>query len=158
VEAGTAVQKTIVVAAPQERAFRVFTEGMASWWPMDSHTIGSSPMRDAVMEPRAGGRWYEVGEDGSQTDWGQVIAWEPPARVVLGWQLNDTWAYDPGLVTEIEVSFTPEEGGRTRVTLEHRNLERYGDKAQQMAEIFGSTSEGGWTGLLQRFANVASSD
>src|SRR5262245_20929491 len=103
VEAGTAVQKSIVVAASQERAFKVFTEGFAMWWPMDSHHIGEAAMRDAVMEPRAGGRWYELGEDGSQTEWGTVVAWDPPERVLLTWQLNDTWAYDPSFVTELEV-------------------------------------------------------
>jgi uncharacterized protein YndB with AHSA1/START domain len=153
VEAGTAVRKSIVVAASPERAFKVFTEGMALWWPMDSHHIGQAPMRDAVMEQRAGGRWYELGEDGSKTDWGSVVAWDPPERVLLTWQLNDTWAYDPAFVTELEVRFIAEDEGHTRVELEHRNLDRYGDKRQEMVEAF--SSEGGWTGLLKRFGTAA---
>src|SRR5690349_9058961 len=135
-QAGLAVRRSVVVETSRERAFYVFTEGMTSWWPIDSHTIGDRPMAEAVMEPRSGGRWYERADDGSECDWGRVIAWEPPDRVVLEWQISADWKADPSIHTEIEVRFTAEGDGRTRVDLEHRGLESFGERAQQMHEIF----------------------
>ena len=122
------VRKTISVKAPPERAFHVFTAEMSRWWHPDHH-IGKSPLKAAVVEPRAGGRWYEVGEDGSECEWGKVLVWEPPARVVFAWQLTGEWKYNSAFVTEVEVRFIPE-GSGTRVELEHRNLERYGERAE----------------------------
>jgi uncharacterized protein YndB with AHSA1/START domain len=150
---GVAVRRSIVVDAPQERAFAVFTEGMTSWWPLEAYSIAPGPMAAAVIEPRAGGRWFERSEDGSECDWGRVLVWEPPDRVVLAWQISPAWKPDPGLHTEIEVRFTAEDGGRTRVDLEHRGLEAYAEQAQQMRGILGS--DDGWGGLLLRFAAAA---
>ena len=150
---GLAVRQSVVVDASPERAFYVFTEGMTSWWPIDSHSIGDRPMADAVIEPRTGGRWYERADDGTECDWGRVLAWEPPGRVVLAWQISPEWKADPSIHTEIEVRFTPEGDGRTRVDLEHRGLESFGERAEQMRAIFGS--DGGWNGLLRRFAETA---
>ena len=90
-QSGVAVRHSIVVEAPQDRAFTVFTQRMQSWWPMESHRIGGKPITDLVTEPHAGGRWYERAEDGSECDWGRVVAWEPPARVVLTWQVSHDW-------------------------------------------------------------------
>jgi uncharacterized protein YndB with AHSA1/START domain len=149
-EAGVAVRQSIVVEAPQERAFTVFTERMATWWPLDTHSIGTKPVTAAVIEPHAGGRWFERSADGSECDWGRVLVWEPPDRVVLSWQLSSDWAADPDVHTEVEVRFTPADGGGTRVDLEHRHLEAYAERAQEMRGIFDS--EGGWRGLLGRFA------
>ena len=145
------VRKSVHVKAPPARAFDVFTNGMGRWWPR-SHHIGQAEMRDAIMEPRAGGRWYERGEDGRECEWGRVIAYEPPLRVVLAWQVSADWQYDPDLVTEVEVRFTPD-GEGTRVDLEHRNLERFGDKAETMRSQIDA--EGGWGLILQRFAEAA---
>jgi uncharacterized protein YndB with AHSA1/START domain len=150
---GLAVHQSIVVEAPRERAFAVFTEGMTSWWPMEAYSIGAGPMAAAVLEPREGGRWYERSEDGSETEWGRVLAWEPPDRVVLVWQLSAEWKYDPSLHTEIEVRFTAEDDARTRVELEHRKLENYAERAEQMRTVLGS--DDGWNGLLRRFADAA---
>jgi uncharacterized protein YndB with AHSA1/START domain len=150
---GLAVRQSIVVEATRERAFTVFTEGMTSWWPLDTYSIGAGPMAAAVVEPRAGGRWYERSEDGSETEWGRVEVWEPPDRVVLVWQLSPDWSYDPGLHTEIEVRFTAEDDARTRVDLEHRKLEAYAERAEQMRQVLGS--DDGWGGLLRRFAAAA---
>jgi uncharacterized protein YndB with AHSA1/START domain len=150
---GTAVRQSIVVQAPQERAFAVFTEGMGSWWPLDSHVIGEKPVADAVVEPRAGGRWFERAESGSECDWGRVLAWEPPHRVVLSWEISPDWRHDPGIHTEVEVRFHPEDERRTRVEVEHRGLEAYAERAEEMRGIFDS--EGGWRGLLARFAAAA---
>lgn len=153
---GFAVRRSVVVETSPERAFFVFTQGMTSWWPIDSHSIGDRPMAEAVIEPRTGGRWYERADDGTECEWGRVLAWEPPGRVVLAWQISADWKADPEIHTEVEVRFTPEETGpvtRTRVDLEHRGLESFGERAEQMRAIFGS--DGGWNGLLQRFAAAA---
>jgi uncharacterized protein YndB with AHSA1/START domain len=154
-QAGVAVRQSVVVDAPQDRAFEVFTEGMSSWWPMESYSIAPGPMAAAVVEPRSGGRWFERSEDGSECEWGKVLVWEPPDRVVLAWQISPEWKYDPGLHTEIDVRFTAEDDGRTRVELEHRKLENYGERAEQMRTILGS--DDGWNSLLRRFGEAAAS-
>jgi uncharacterized protein YndB with AHSA1/START domain len=151
--ADTAVRRSITVAAPVERAFTVFTENLDAWWPREHH-IGEADMKEAVLEPRAGGRWYERGVDGSECSWGQVLAWQPPHRLVLAWQVSAEWAYEPDLArsSEIEVRFTPEGAGQTRVELEHRAFERHGDGAEAVRG--GVAGDGGWTGVLQRYAAV----
>lgn len=151
--ASLAVQKTVVVAAPQQVAFEVFTTRLASWWPMPSHHIGEAECADVRIEPRVGGRWFELGADGSECDWGRVLAWEPPARVVLAWQLSARWVFDPSLHTEVEVRFVAVDAGHTRVELEHRGLEAYGPDAPAMREAFGSPN--GWNGMLEHYAAVA---
>jgi uncharacterized protein YndB with AHSA1/START domain len=148
------VRKSITVNADAARAFEVFASRIASWWPR-SHTIGSSPQKDIVLEPRAGGRWYEIGEDGSQCNWGKVLAWDPPARLLLAWQIDGNWKYDPDLVTEVEVTFTPLGEDTTRVDLEHRNLERFGDKIEPVRNAIDS--DGGWTQILKSYAQLAAS-
>ena len=145
------VRKQMVVEAPQERAFRVFTENIDRWWPRQ-HKIGKADMKAAVLEPRENGRWYEVGVDGSECTWGKVLAWEPPRRLVLAWQISAQWQYDAALVTEVEVTFTPEGPQRTRVELEHRNLERHGDGWEQMRDSVAAPD--GWGSGLQRFADA----
>ena len=105
------------------------------------------------MEPRAGGRWFERGEDGTECDWGRVLVWEPPSRVVLAWQISAEWKFDPGLQTEVEVRFIAEGPKLTRVEFEHRNLERYGDKAEAVRKSI--SSDGGWPGLLAAYAAAA---
>jgi uncharacterized protein YndB with AHSA1/START domain len=154
-QAGVAVRQSVVVDASRDRAFTVFTEGISSWWPMESYSIAPGPMAAAVIEPQEGGRWFERSEDGSECDWGRVLVWEPPDRVVLEWQISAEWSYDPGLHTEVEVRFTAEDERRTRVDLEHRRLENYAERAEQMRAIFGS--DDGWGGLLRRFADAAGS-
>jgi len=151
--AGVTVRQSIVVQAPQERAFAVFTERMGSWWPLDTHAIGPQPVVDAVIEPRAGGRWYERSADGSEIKWGRVLVWEPPRRVVLAWQLSADYDPDERIHTEVEVRFTADGARRTRVELEHRGLEAYAERAHEMRDSFGS--EGGWLGLLRRYAATA---
>jgi uncharacterized protein YndB with AHSA1/START domain len=146
------VRKSVTVAAPPERAFEVFTAGMTDWWPRDSHHISDADDARAILEPREGGRWYEIDQNGVECDWGYVIAWDPPHRLVLAWQLTGEWKYDAGFVTEVEVTFTPE-GDGTRVDLEHRDLDRYGDGADEVRAALGS--DRGWTGLLDTFAAFA---
>jgi uncharacterized protein YndB with AHSA1/START domain len=144
------ITKSITVEAPRERAFEVFTSGFATWWPLDTHHIADKPAVTAVFEPRAGGRWYERAADGTECEWGTVIAFDPPERIVFGWQLTADYKYDPDFVTEVEVRFIDEGDSRTRVELEHRDLERYGERQQAVAESVGS--DDGWAGLLVRFA------
>ncbi len=144
-----AVHRIITVEAPQTVAFRVFTEELGTWWPLDTHSIGPVPAATAILEPRLGGRWLERGVDGTETPWGRVVAFEPPARLVLTWEISADWHHDPSLVTEVEVRFTAEGPSRTRVDLEHRDLDRYGARAREMQAIFDSP--GGWPGLLSRF-------
>ncbi|MGO8968164.1 MAG: SRPBCC family protein [Myxococcaceae bacterium] len=148
------VRKSVRVAASAERAFRVFTEGMDRWWPREHH-IGTSPLKRAVLEPQSGGRWYAVFEDGSECDTGKVLAWDPPRRLVLGWQITAQWKFDPSFLTEVEVTFTPEGPKRTLVQLEHRNLERYGAEALGLRKSIDSP--GGWGKILGTFA-VAAAD
>ena len=147
------VRKSVLVAAPQAVAWRVFTEKMGAWWPLGYYKIGTARAVDAVIEPGVGGRWYERGEDGSTCSWGSVLAWEPPARLVLSYDISAEWKYDPNLKTEIEVRFIPEGSGRTRVELEHRLLERYGAQRDRMRAIFDH--EGDWGKLLDAFARLA---
>ncbi len=144
------VRKTLRVNAAPERAFEVFTAGMGRWW-AKTHSINVSPQKDVIMEPRAGGRWYEVGEDGSECDWGHVIAWEPPGRVLLAWQVDSNWKFDPNLVTEVEVLFIAD-GDGTRIELEHRHIERFGAAEAHRAVL---DSPEGWSLLLQNFAACA---
>jgi uncharacterized protein YndB with AHSA1/START domain len=147
------VKKSIVVAASPERAFDVFTKQMTAWWPIASHKIGKADMKEAVIEPRVGGRWFERGVDGSECDWGHVRVWDPPGRLTLTWEITADWQSDPNLITEVDVRFI-REGSQTRVELEHRMLEAFGARAVEMKGVFDS--EGGWTGLLASFAKRAS--
>lgn len=145
------VRKSIFVNAAPDHAFDVFTNGIGRWWPK-SHKIGPSELDRPIIEPHAGGRWYELDVDGSECEIGKVAIFDPPARLVLIWQLTSEFTYDPELITEVEVTFTPE-GDGTRVDLEHRDLERMGDKADAMRETV--SGPGGWPGLLQLFADTA---
>jgi uncharacterized protein YndB with AHSA1/START domain len=147
------VSKVITVRAPQEVAWRVFTEQMGTWWPLAMYKIGKVNAVDAVIEPRVGGRWYERGVDGSTCDWGSVLVWETPSRLVLSWDINADWQFDPALKTEIEIRFIPESEALTRVELEHRRLDRYGARRAEMREIFDKT--GDWGRLLASFASTA---
>ena len=147
------VRKSVRVSAPPQRAFEVFTAGIGRWWPK-SHHIGSAELDTQVIEPKVGGRWFERGVDGAECEIGKVLVWEPPSRLVLGWQLNADWKFDPDLVTEVEVRFLPDGANATRVELEHRNLERLRDRAEALRQQIDSPE--GWGGLLQLFAQSAS--
>jgi len=144
------VRKMINVQAPPAVAWRVFTEQMATWWPLAVYKIGKAAAVDAIIEPRVGGRWYERGDDGSTCDWGSVLSWEPPSRLVLSWDINADWQFDPDLKTEIEVRFIAVGQDATRVELEHRRLDRYGARRDEMRRIFDT--EGDWGRLLAAFA------
>jgi uncharacterized protein YndB with AHSA1/START domain len=146
------VTKSITVNVPQQRAFEFFVEHHAEWWPMEGHTIleGST---GAAIEPREGGRWWEYGGPKGECDWGRVLAYEPPERLLLAWQLDRTWSYDPDFTTEVEVRFVAEGESATRVEIEHRNLERFGDEVGAIRASFDS--DNGWSGVLRAFADHA---
>jgi uncharacterized protein YndB with AHSA1/START domain len=148
------VTKSITVDAGRERAFSVFTAKFFTWWPA-SHHIGDAEMADAVVEPRAGGRWYERGVDGVECEWGRVLAYAPPDRIVLSWHLQGDWSYDPdpAKASEVEVRFVEEASDRTRVELTHRHLERHDDREKVRV---GVDSPNGWGGILAAYAEAAS--
>lgn len=142
------VQRSVVVDVPIDEAFRLFTDRFDTWWPR-THHIGGADLDRAVLECRQGGRWYEIDVDGSECEWGKVLVWEPPHRLVIAWQIDIEWKYDPNLVTEVDVRFRAESPSKTRVELEHRDLERFGEAMEQARETF--ESDGGWQGILNAF-------
>lgn len=146
------VRKSLVVTADVQRSFQAFTSRMGSWWPR-TKTIGASPPVAVIIEPRPGGRWYERGEDGSECEWGKVLQWDPPARLVLAWQIDGNWKYNPSCITEVEVNFTVLSATQTRVDFEHRHLERLGENAQAVRDMLNS----GWGGLLELYSASAQS-
>jgi uncharacterized protein YndB with AHSA1/START domain len=150
------IRKVMTVEASQPIAWRVFTAGMSTWWPLAHYKIGKANAVAAVVEPFAGGRWYEKGEDGSTCDWGKVLSWEPTSRLVLSWDISADWQYDPDLGTELEIRFIVEGENRTRVELEHRRLDRYGARRDEMRAIFDKS--GDWGRLLAGFAKVAAAE
>jgi uncharacterized protein YndB with AHSA1/START domain len=151
IQAIESVRRQIVVPADPQRAFEVFTARMTDWWP-SAHHIGSAPIAEIVIEPREGGRWYTRHEDGSTTYTGIVVAWEPGERLVVTWQIGADWRYHAELVTTVEVRFVAEGPGRTRVELEHRDLERFGPEAERMRQTF--SEPGAWTGTLAAYAGA----
>ena len=146
------VRKEVVVEASAEKAFRVFTDGINTWWPRGHH-IGSSPLKRAIIEPREGGRWYSESEDGTECDTGKVLVWDPPRRLVMTWQITAAWKFDEAFITEVEVIFTADGPKRTKVALEHRNLERYGAVAAAVRSQIGADS--GWGLIIGNFVAAA---
>jgi uncharacterized protein YndB with AHSA1/START domain len=148
------VRKSVRVRADVARAYRVFTEEMDSWWPR-THHIGNSPMKRVVVEGREGGSIYTEQQDGTSCPWGSVLAWEPPHRFVLAWQIRPDWKFeaDPAKCSEVEVRFTPADDGTTLVELEHRGFERHGGNFAGMREQVNR--EGGWGTMLGLFATKA---
>lgn len=150
-----AVRKSVTVPLSRERAFELFVEDFGDWWPLDSHHIGEHQATEAIIEAREGGRWYERDQSGAECDWGSVLAVEPPRRIVLGWQLSPKYEFDPDSTraTEVEVTFESRGEDSTRVTVEHRGFEVYGEAAGAMRDSVGG--EGGWSQLLELYAASA---
>jgi uncharacterized protein YndB with AHSA1/START domain len=149
--ADLSVVKSVTVAAGPERAFEVYTAKFASWWPKEHH-IGDADLATCTFEPRVGGRWYETGVDGTECDWGQVLVWDPPNRLVHTWQIQGDWKYDPdpAKASEIEVRFIAEGPTRTRVEFEHRHIDRHGDDAG--AVYRGVSAPRGWEYCIGQYA------
>ena len=141
------ITATATVGLPVDRAFRVFTEDFTGWWPHQYH-IGQAEVAEILLEPHVGGRWYERDVDGSECDWGRVLVWGPPHRLVFTWQINGSWQFDPDPehASEIEVVFTEDGPGQTTVAVEHRHLDRL-DGGQG---IYDAIRGGGGCALLHR--------
>jgi uncharacterized protein YndB with AHSA1/START domain len=145
------VRKSIRVNASPAHAFEVFTSGIGRWWPHKG-SIGKAPMKTAVMEPHLGGRWYELGEDGSQADVGKILVWEPPQRFVVSWDINSQWKPDKTVSSEVEVRFIADGPNATLVELEHRKFEQMGAEA---GASMRKDVDGGWPGMLEHFKKEA---
>jgi uncharacterized protein YndB with AHSA1/START domain len=145
------VTKSLVVEAPRVQAFEFFIRQEA-WWPVQTHHLAEPPGETVILEPFVGGRWFERWRDGRECDWGTVLVWEPPRRIVVTWQIGPSWTYepDPTRASEIEVRFLAESQQRTRVEFEHRHLERYDAQAERMRSILDGP--GGAAAVLQAYA------
>ena len=150
--AEASVRTSILVEAPADRAFTVFTDGIGTWWSPDHHLL-QGELAEMVFEPYVGGHIIDRAVDGRECRWARVLAYEPPTRVVFSWDINLQWELesDPAKTSEVEVTFTPEGPGRTLVELEHRKIDRHGDGWERMRAAVGS--ENGWN--LQGFADAA---
>jgi uncharacterized protein YndB with AHSA1/START domain len=150
-QADTSVQASIVVEAPPERAFAVFTEQIGTWWNPDHHILRGE-LAEMVFEPVVGGHVYDRGVDGSECRWARVLAFDPPRSFVISWDIDLAWQVetDPERTSEVEVRFTPQGPERTLVELEHRNLDRHGEGWEGMRGAVGSPA--GWQGGLEGFA------
>lgn len=144
------VAKSVVVEAPRVQAFAFFIRQEA-WWPVRTHHLAEPPGETVILEPFVGGRWYERLRDGRECDWGAVLVWEPPRRIVVTWQVGPGWVYEPDQTkaSEIEVRFLAESQYRTRIEFEHRHLERYGEQAERMRSILDAPE--GAAGVLQAY-------
>jgi uncharacterized protein YndB with AHSA1/START domain len=151
--ADTSVKHSIVVEAPIERAFKVFTEEFGSFKPAE-HNMLAVPIAETVFEPRVGGYLYDRGTDGSECRWARILTYDPPHRVLLSWNISPQWQIetDPDRTSEWEVRFIAETANRTRVELEHRKLERHGDGWQSVRD--GVAGDHGWPLYLQRYADL----
>jgi uncharacterized protein YndB with AHSA1/START domain len=151
--AATSVRTSILVEAPIERAFAVFTEEFGSFKPAEHNLLGVE-IAETVFEPREGGHLYDRGVDGSECRWARVLAYEPPDRVVISWDISPHWQLETDLdrTSEVEVRFVSETPDRTRVELEHRNLERHGEGWEGVRD--GVAGDGGWPLYLRRYAEL----
>jgi len=140
------IKRSVLVGLSPARAFDAFTRDIGRWWPAPMH-IGKADFADVVLEPREGGRWFERAADGTETDWGHVLDWQAGKRLLLAWRIDATWQFDPSLLTEVEILFTPTDDG-THISLEHRRLENFGESAARIVAML----EGGWSRPLDSFA------
>ena len=145
------VRRQVVVNVPLDRAFAVFTERFGDFKPPE-HNLLASPIAETVFEPRVGGHIYDRAEDGSECRWARILAYEPPNRVVFSWDIGTQWQLesDPANTSEVEVRFVPEGEDRTRLELEHRNIDRHGPGWETLSE--GVDADQGWPLYLARYA------
>jgi uncharacterized protein YndB with AHSA1/START domain len=149
----TVVRRQVVVDAPIERAFAVFTERFGDFKPRE-HNIMRSPIAETIFEPKVGGHIYDRGEDGTECHWARILAFDPPDRVVFSWDIGPTWQVeqDPDNTSEVEVRFIAETPQRTRVELEHRHLDRHGPGWESVRDGIGHDQ--GWPLYLARYAGL----
>ena len=144
------IVRTVHTKAAPDRAFDIFANSIGSWWPK-GRGVGARPLVSMVIEPREGGRWCEVDSEGEETQWGYVLTWAPPSRLVLAWQIDASMKYDPNLITEVEIAFESDGTGGTNVTLTHGNLERFGQNTEKLVASIGN----GWSQMVDLFAQSA---
>jgi uncharacterized protein YndB with AHSA1/START domain len=144
------VRKSVLVKATPEHAFEVFTARVDRWWPK-AHGIGATPVRQSIIEPFVGGRWYTRHEDGTDAVVGHVRVWQPGRQFVVSWEIDSKWKADSrvAMASEVDVRFTPDADGSTRVELEHRDFERMGAAE---GEVMRGSVDGGWPGMLDLYA------
>jgi uncharacterized protein YndB with AHSA1/START domain len=147
------VKRTLHVNVPIEYAFRELAQNMGTWWPANHH-IGKTPFAEIVVEPRVGGRWFERDGAGAECQWGSVLVWEPPTRLVLAWHLQPDFQYNPDAsqASEVSFEFIAEGPEATRVKFEHRHIERHGEGWQKL--FGGVDSPGGWTAVLAEYVKA----
>jgi len=143
------IVQSVTVGVPPARAFELFTRRIGDWWERGK-SIAANPQAEVVMEPGVGGRLFERDADGAETLWGDVLVWDPPRRLVFAWRITAEFKYDPDFETEVELRFDAADDGSTLVSLEHRNLERYGPSAERMSQRLA----GGWPSLLRHYAEL----
>jgi uncharacterized protein YndB with AHSA1/START domain len=145
------VRRHVIVQAPKERAFSVFTERFGDFKPREHNMLGA-PIVESVFEPKVGGHIYDRAEDGSECRWARVLAFDPPDRVVFSWDISPQWTVetDPEHTSEVEVTFIAETPDRTRVELEHRHLDRHGPGWESVRD--GVATDDGWPLYLDRYA------
>ena len=145
------VRKSVTVKAPIAHAFEVFTSGLTRWWPPNPG-IGKKPIAKVLLQPRLGGHWLEISEDGSETRVATIIHWDPPHRFSMLWQVNAQWKPDTSMRSEVDVRFTAEGANATRVELLHHKFESMGAEA---GASLRKDVAGGWPGLIERFVAEA---
>jgi uncharacterized protein YndB with AHSA1/START domain len=145
------VRKTVRVKAPVDHAFEVFTSGLMRWWPLD-HGVGKKPIQKVLIEPRLGGRWLEIAEDGTETPVATITLWQPPHRLLMIWQINAQWKPDSAMQSEVDVSFTADGPEATVVELVHHKFETMGAEA---GASMRKDVNGGWPGLIDRYVQEA---
>jgi uncharacterized protein YndB with AHSA1/START domain len=144
----TTIKKEVLVDASQEIAFNVFTQKIDDWWPRTYH-VGKCAMVEMLIEQKPGGRWFSRHEDGSESNTGYVMVWDPYQQLILAWQIDGNYQHDPNLVTELEVNFIPEGPKRTRVTLEHRDLQKLTGGKKDIEGM-----DGGWGMIMEQYKAV----
>jgi uncharacterized protein YndB with AHSA1/START domain len=156
-QAAATVRRQIIVEAPIDHAFAVFTDRFGDFKPREHNMLGV-PIADTVFEPRVGGHIYDRGTDGSECRWARILAYEPPTRVIFSWDIGPTWQVesDPVNASEVEVVFTAESPNRTRVDLEHRYIERHGPGWEAVRD--GVAHDEGWQLYLDRYAALFQGD
>ena len=137
------LRRSIRVRCSVEHAFEVWTKGISAWWPLRGHSVSGENAEAVLLEPRAGGRFYERARDGSEHEWGRILVWEPPHRLVYSWHIGS----DPARATEVEIRFTGAADGATEVAIEHRGWERWAEAAPKARRA----NEAGWDDLLPAY-------
>jgi uncharacterized protein YndB with AHSA1/START domain len=149
----TDVRREVIVAGTPQRAFDLFTNRVAEWWPTDHH-LATSPVVAMTVEPRVGGRMFDTCEDGSESAWGQVTEWDPPAGFTFAWMISGNWQLETDVekASRVTVTFTAE-GDKTRVSVVHKDFWRLGEDGNGMAGAVGAPD--GWGSGLTMFAKLA---